>query len=297
MNCKKCGFLLAENDQFCKNCGETVNSPINNMGAQSSVEQNNVGAFPQPNTVSAQPINNAQSSFVMNNNQPGTQNGNIPVYNNQSTNKQSNSGKYIAIGLVAVVIIAAVVLTVSMLMNKKVGNDGNDVKDKGGSTTTTAASSYKVTFDDFVFEIPDNLIYQESDGQLAIGDEEGTWSAAILTLEGSFTTLLANKNQIQSNMINNGYTASAAVEKTLGGLKFITLEVLASGESTLVAYTKLNAMNIAIITMVNANNDFDYKLLEDLAPIIKSASYVGGTQHNISSGIKIDTSFTSELAK
>ena len=30
MNCKKCGAPLTAGDQFCKNCGQSVNGPVQN---------------------------------------------------------------------------------------------------------------------------------------------------------------------------------------------------------------------------------------------------------------------------
>ena len=57
MNCKKCGFQLTENDQFCKNCG----TPVNNTSVQNNnegLENQNTQTYTQQQSISQQPMNN-----------------------------------------------------------------------------------------------------------------------------------------------------------------------------------------------------------------------------------------------
>ena len=297
MNCKKCGAQLTPEDQFCKNCGETVNSQINNMGTQQSVEtpNNNLGQ----QVGMGQPINNPQPSYNnMNNGGQGWRNYNdAPMYNNQPMNKPSGNGKYIAIGLAIVVGIIAIVFIVGMVTSK----DDKDSLTSGGSTNTNVTqpskTNYKVNFKGFTFEIPDNLVYEEDNGTLLIGNEEGTWATVLELEQGSFSQLQANKSQLQSLMQQNGYVASVANEKTLGGVNFITLEITMSGQKAIAALAKANSMYFVGVTAMNQDNEYDYKLLETIAPIIKSAQYTGNTTNNISGTNKIDMSGISELAK
>ena len=297
MNCKKCGAVLTPEDQFCKNCGETVNSQTNNVGTQQPVETPN-NNFGQPAGM-GQPVNNAQPSYNnMNNNGHGWQNyNNAPMYNNQPMNKPSGNGKYIAIGLAIIVGIFAIIFIVGMVTSK----DDNNSLTSGGSNNTnvtqTSKTNYKVNFKGFTFEIPDNLVYEEDDGTLLIGDEAGTWATILELEQGSFTQLQANKGQLQSMMQQSGYIASAATEKTLGGVNFITLEITKSGQKAIAALAKANSMYFIGVTALNQDNDYDYKLLETIAPIIKSAQYTGSTTNNISGTNKIDMSGISELAK
>ena len=104
------------------------------------------------------------------------------------------------------------------------------------------------------------------------------------------------KGKLQAMMQQNGYTCSAAVEKTLGGVNFITMEVSISGQKAIAALAKANAMYFIGITAMNQDNDIDYKLLEKIAPIINSAESTTVT-NNMSSNTKLDMSGFAELAK
>ena len=165
-----------------------------------------------------------------------------------------------------------------------------------GITQSGSKGSYKVSFKGFSFNIPDNLVYEEDSGILMIGDEEGTWVAQIEIEEGNFAQIKANKGQLQSMMQQSGFTSSIAQEKTLGGVEFITMEISASGQNAIAALTKANSMYFMGVTAMNLDNEFDYSLLETIAPIISSASMSGATS-NMEIGSRLDMNKIAEIAK
>lgn len=283
MNCKKCGFQLTESDQFCKNCG----APVNNISAQNTsatLGSQNMQGYSQPGVIN-------QSNV-----QPSTQYGQqswTNGYNLQSTaqiQKNSNT-KFIIIGIVVVLAIVGIVVAISAFGGNKTNNSGIN---NGGSSA--ANSSYTVKFNGFTFKIPTNLVYEEEEDCIALGDEEGTWTAYIEVIEGSYSQMLSKKSQLQSVYQSKGYTSSAAVEKTIGGMPFITLEISKSGTNALLGLAKANSMNIFGITAYNVENEYDYKLLEKVSSILKSAEYTG-TTNNMSIFEKVDMNRIAELAK
>lgn len=282
MNCKKCGSPLSENDQFCKYCGATVDAQTEQNSVQQSMN----------NSMNQQPMNQqVYQQSQQNYNQSAWTNGYNPNYKQPKSN---GNLKYVIIGVVIVVIIFAVVILVSMFNNKD--NTYSEEPTGGSEITNTSNKTYKVNFKGFTFSIPDNLVYEAKDDILYIGDEEGTWLTQLELQQGSFAQLKGNKSQFPSIMQQNGYTCSAAAEKTLGGVEFITMEIAYGSEKAIAALAKANSMYFIGITAFNKDNDIDYKLLEKIAPIINSVEQTS-VSNSITPNNSFDFSSFSDLAK
>jgi len=294
MNCKKCGAPLVENDQFCKSCGAAVNetSAQNNLGgSQPTFTQSEFGGTQQPmnNGMGGQPMNNYQQPTNSYMNSYNSQ----PMYNQP---QKSNNTKFILIGIgvaVAVVVVAILIFALGGNNNNSGGNYGGT--NDGGSTINNK-STYTVNFKGFTFKIPTDLVYETQADSILLGDEDGTWASYIEVIEGSYNQLLSNKNQLQGIYQQQGFTSSAAVTKTVGGLDFITLEISKGGQNALLGLAKANSMNVFGITAYTQANDFDYDLLETVSSILKTAEFNNAT-NNMSGFEKVDMSGISGLAQ
>ena len=351
MNCKRCGFQLNENDQFCKNCGTPVdnisiknnNERLENQTTKAYTQQQSVSQQPMKNyngglenqttqtymqqqSVSQQPMNNYNGSAMQEpswtsgyNAQPMNQttqtytqqqsasqqpinNYNGPTmqqpswtseYNAQPT-KQTSKNNNIIIGIIAVLVVAGIIVAIIVFGSNRSNNSENG--DGGSLVVNDSNSAYTVNFKGFTFKIPTNLVYEIQSDAVHLGDEEGTWVACIEVIEGSYSQMLSKKSQLQIVYQSQGYTSSAAVEKTIGGMPFITLEISRSGKNALVGISKANSMNLFGITAYNVENEYDYKLLETVSSILSTAEYSGAT-NNMSVFEKPDMSGIAELAK
>lgn len=292
MNCKRCGYVLTDNDQFCKNCGAAVyntSAQNNNVGLGNSQTQNYTQSNMQQQSISQQSMNNYSQPAMQ---QPNWASG----YNGQPINQipKNNNTKFIIIGIIVAVVIVGVIVAISVFGSNKSNNSGTN--NGGSSVVNNSNSNYTVRFNGFTFKVPTNLVYEAQTDALILADEEGTWVASIEVIEGSYSQVLSRKSQLQSLYQSMGYTSSVAVEKTIGGMPFITLEISKSGVNALLGVAKANSMNLFGITVYNKDNTYDYKLLETISSVLSSAEYTGAT-NNISAFEKTDMSGIAGLAK
>lgn len=152
-------------------------------------------------------------------------------------------------------------------------NASNNSNNNSNTDTPTTTSTYKVKYNDFTFNVPEDMMYEVADNELMLGDEDGTWVVELMVADGNFNQLKNNKSMLQSYFQQNGFTATPAEVKTLGGTEFVTLEMVRSGVNFVGAYAKLNSMKTAWLVAYNQANDFDYSILQKMASIISSATY------------------------
>lgn len=305
MNCKQCGSLLTENDQFCKNCGAAVtieNAQTNNIGGQ--FQQNNVGNPIPQNNMSGQNLSNNMGMQPPQNNmnynyqqQPAWANSYGSQQNYNQMQPKNNNTKFIIIGIIIVILIGVGILLIGNFGNK--GTDNNEQTNNGGSTTTqptSVSSTYKVNYGGFRFNIPNDLIYEKTSSGLAISDDI-SWISALEIFSGNYSTLRLRYTGLKSECEKTGYKCSAATIKNYGGVEFITMEMSRDGKNAIVAYTKANATNIFALAIMTNDNDFDYNVIQkSLAPIVKSATYVG-EGNNIKIEDKLSIDFVNEILK
>lgn len=224
---------------------------------------------------------NNMPNYNYNNNYQSVPN-NVNAYNkpqNTYNQKPKNNSKVIIFIIIGVVVAIALFFgfkSISSIKDKLFSSDGGT---NSGLTGTNSNKTYKVTYKDFTFNVPDEYIYEITEDGLAIGDELDTWAILLDLNSGSFAKIKSSKANFQSYFAKQGFTATAAKEATYGGVEYVTLEISKSGSSALVAYSKLNSMYYAGILIYTADNSFDYSLLTKLAPIISSATYKDSTSN------------------
>lgn len=330
--CKNCGTPVNDNsavqNQNMMNNGKmysnVTSNPVNvdmtnNMGA------NNVNSVPNNQGVANNSLNgnisNQQMNYgnYMNTAMPNNMPNQNPVSTNGVVNDADKKKKTMLIAGIAgaiVVVVLAVILTTNNIKNSdKNNNAGNNSGNNNGSEvnngsgtnnggsntvvpTPNSTSTYKVKYANFTFNIPDNMLYQVTDSELMLGDEDETWVAELVISDGSFNKLKSNMGQLQGLFNQNGFDAKPAELKNIGTSEFITLEMLNGGINYLSAYTKMNSMKLAWIVYHNAENTVDYDALTKINDIIATATYSEqSTNITGSSKINLDNGTIFNLAQ
>lgn len=330
--CKNCGTPVNDNsavqNQNMMNNGKmysnVTSNPVNvdmtnNMGA------NNVNSVSNSQGVANNSLNgnisNQQMNYgnYMNTAMPNNMPNQNPVSTNGVVNDADKKKKTILIAGIAgaiVVVVLAVILTTNNIKNSdKNNNAGNNSGNNNGSEvnngsgtnnggsntvvpTPSSTSTYKVKYANFTFNIPDNMVYQVTDSELMLGDEDETWVAELVISDGSFNKLKSNMGQLQGLFNQNGFDAKPAELKNIGTSEFITLEMLNGGINYLSAYTKINSMKLAWIVYHNAENTVDYDALTKINDIITTATYSEqSTNITGSSKINLDNGTIFNLAQ
>ena len=185
------------------------------------------------------------------------------------TPKSNNTGKFIAIAVVVIAVIAGILVFGNFNFGgKEVGKGGEEEKE---------IPTYTVNVNGFSFKVPQTYIYEISNGYLMFTDESDEWIIRISVQKASFETLKTNKEQLKVAAEKRGYIATNPVVKKINGVELIEFNFEASSLKYNAAYAKLNSMYIATIEGFNQENTYDEEILKRATAIVKTAEYTGET--------------------
>lgn len=257
MKCSKCGATVAPEQKFCNMCGSAIESTGENVA--------NIN----------QPVNNYQTPIQ-------------PQYNQYQPQmpKKSNNGLIIAI--VAIVAVALIVAVYLLTSNRTTSDNESNRNSNGSIPVTPVSSTTKVKYSGFVFEVPDEYLYEIENNRFIITDDK-TWASSIAIGTGSYDTIKMNKSRLKAAVESKGLHATEAVVKDYNGVELVTFEVTNNGAIHIFAYGKANSNKYFAIEAIARNNQADYTILNKVAPILKSAVYEGEKQSIDSSSIPDNT--------
>lgn len=293
MKCKYCNNALSVEDKFCKNCGNRadegnvneVNNNVENINEMNNVNQNQ----DRQNYSMNQNYNEPEPRMNQNYNNPG-QNMRRP-----KKAKSNDSVKYIVIGAVSCLAFVLVFTLVSRSTNLLSNNNAYDPNVT--ETGNTNSLVYKVLFGGFQFSVPDNYIYDFKNNLLYLSNLDDEWVASIAVHNGSFDNVKANRGSMQSFMISKGFSATPAKLNKYNGLEYVYLEASDSTVTNLFAYAPLSKTHTVSIIVESMDRVADYDALEDLAPILSSATYYGSSVNIEVEGNRIDANEVFEALK
>ena len=255
-----------------------MNSDLNGNQTQSETPSFFGGALNNEQPVQMTPVMNDN---MMNNQMPQQMSipNAMPTLNQMPNNtgamgamtpKGNNTGKFIAIAVVVIAVIAGILVFGNF-------NFGGKEVGKGGEEEEKEIPTYTVNVNGFSFKVPQTYIYEISNGYLMFTDESDEWIIRISVQKASFETLKTNKEQLKVAAEKRGYIATNPVVKKINGVELIEFNFEASSLKYNAAYAKLNSMYIATIEGFNQENTYDEEILKRATAIVKTAEYTGET--------------------
>lgn len=255
-----------------------MNSDLNGNQTQSETPSFFGGALNNEQPVQMTPVMNDN---MMNNQMPQQMSipNAMPTLNQMPNNtgamgamtpKSNNTGKFIAIAVVVIAVIAGILVFGNF-------NFGGKEVGKGGEEEEKEIPTYTVNVNGFSFKVPQTYIYEISNGYLMFTDESDEWIIRISVQKASFETLKTNKEQLKVAAEKRGYIATNPVVKKINGVELIEFNFEASSLKYNAAYAKLNSMYIATIEGFNQENTYDEEILKRATAIVKTAEYTGET--------------------
>ncbi len=235
---------------------------------------------------------------------------NQPYVNPTNNGKKNNSVLFIIIGIVVAFVVCVGIIVYSNIKNDNnsnsnsnrasnsnsniIGNSNSNSYSNSNVTSNYNSNVYSnsnvtsnynsnvysnsntttnntITFKGYVFQIPSNYRSQTTSSQLQLIGTNNIDVAAINVQSGSFESIKASKETINSYMTNAGYTVKNIRISYYGGVEFVTAEVIQSGRNMILGYAKLNANTIFMVVTGNTNNVLNYNALNDIAPMITTA--------------------------
>lgn len=148
----------------------------------------------------------------------------------------------------------------SVVSNKKVKyvNDGKN------NTTNINGYTYK---------IPEQYTYDKSNGGLIVYGEDDLFKIYIKTDDALYSDLTGAKNSIRASMQENQVNVSSVKELKANDVEFLVFETTTKLVNRMIAFADAGQDQIYYLEIVDANNSYDYDVLDIAADIIKNTNY------------------------
>lgn len=287
MNCPRCGFANLNNDAICKNCGNelTVNKVSEIFGddilkpveIQNTVEENQVDSTSNVDPV-IQELDQIEDTNINQNEEVDevsiSEEKEEPedIYIEEPSNKEIKEPFDLKKTLVIVggIVLASLIILLAVLVLTKSMNN----KYQGNNPSTTS-TDYKIIFKGYEIKLPEILSYSINGENLIVKDKNSDWMTIIKVNSFNYSNLMVNKDNIKASLEKTGITLTDMTQNTYHDVSFLTSEIKKGNTSMLLGITKASTTESFVIISMNSKEQLSYDGIEQIALILKSASYVG----------------------
>lgn len=195
------------------------------------------------------------------------------------------------IAIVAVVAVALIIGVVLLTKDKKEEPKGEDPN----KVVPVAENYTNVTYSGFTFKISDKYIYEIDSQGLVLSDNK-EWVARVQVGDYAYSQIKSALPNAKTTLARQGYTVGVIDTKTFGGAEYSGFNIKYGSLDHYIAYTKASSTKTFGVELALKTGTPSADSLKSVAEILKTASYVGGSQ-SISTLPTVDGKMFNDVTK
>ncbi len=270
MHCPKCGEVINNGDILCSKCGYPVafmsgSNTSENRQAQVQVQDYIEYKEPVPNS----PVlaYKAPSPKQEKKEAKPTQ----EKYENGESKKAVFSLKFIVPVIIGTLVLVGILIGIFDIVKSKI-KEAQELK------TREEVKTYKLEFNNFMYEIPNEYSYQKNNTTATLFLSKDDLSITIQTIDATFQSIKSSKASLKSYFQSKGYNVGEVKEINIKNSTYLTLDAKKKNKSYLLAVTKATQSKCFGVSI----NKDSIDELENISSIISSAEYQNkNTEQNI----------------
>lgn len=180
------------------------------------------------------------------------------------------------------IVVAIIFLVIGVLIGKALFSKNYCSTNTGANRSVVSNKKVKYVNDGknnmtningYTYKIPEQYTYDKSNGGLIVYGEDDLFKIYIKTDDALYSDLTGAKNSIRASMQENQVNVSSVKELKVNDVEFLVFETATKLVNRMIAFADAGQDQIYYLEIVDANNSYDYDVLDIAADIIKNANY------------------------
>ena len=268
MYCPKCGAKINNGDILCENCKYPVafmsGTPVKE---EKTFNQEYVEYKPTTN-IEIPPIEPTVHVKAPTVEPPKKINNKKIGYQNYGEAKQAIfSIKFLIPVIIGVIFLIFVIIGIFDIVKTK-------IKEKQELEQREEIKTYKLEFNNFIYEIPNEYSYQKNNTKSTLFLTKEDITITIQVMDATFSSVKSSKASIKSYFQSKGYSVSKVEESVYDNTSYLVLDAKKGTKNYVLAVTKAGDSSKCFgVSITKTDEKIDETYLENISSILKNAKY------------------------